>query len=237
MKFFKGDTPPVEDYDKTVSKLLKLGWLSEIFDVESNKSIYEITSTGSEYYFLICIKTGYEQLFNGPILAEGQTEILVDEVPDLVEEGLVVDAKDGTYLTPIAAEYLYVMINSLGKDIRSKKRGAKAPKSGTMNKIGKYSAMFMRGVQKASEVAQEYDKQSTAAMRNIWGNDEDSSKKKSEAKKRKKKKSEAKKKKKSEAKNKKKSEAKKKSVITKKNTDFGFDFGKIGRNFGFGDTK
>ena len=229
MKFFKGDTPPVEDYDKTVSKLLKLGWLSEIFDVESNKSIYEITSTGSEYYFLICIKTGYEQLFNGPILAKGQTEILVDEIPDLVEEELVVDAKDGTYLTPIAAEYLYVMINSLGKDIRSKKRGAKAPKSGTMNKIGKYSAMFMRGVQKASEAAQEYDKQSTASTQNFWGNDEDSSKKKSEAKK--KKKSEAKKKKKSEAKK------KKKSVNTKKNTEFGFDFGKIGRNFGFGDTK
>ena len=207
MKFFKDNAPPVEDYDKTVSKLLKLGWLSEIFDVESNKSIYEITSTGSEYYFLICIKTGYEQLFNGPILAEGQTEIIVDEIPDLVEEGLVVDAKDGTYLTPIAAEYLYVMINSLGKDIRSKKRGAKAPKSGTMNKIGKYSAMFMRGVQKASEAAQEYDKQSTASTQNFWGNDEDSSKKKSEAKK--KKKSEAKKKKKSEAKKKKKSSSKK----------------------------
>jgi hypothetical protein len=227
MKFFKGDAPPVEDYDKTVSKLLKLGWLSEIFDVESNKSIYEITSTGSEYYFLICIETGYEQLFNGPRLAEGQTEVLVDEIPDLVEEGFVVNAKDGKYLTPIAAEYLYVMINSLGKDIRSKKRGAKAPKSGTMNKIGKYSAMFMRGVQKASEAAQEYDKQSTASTQNFWGNDEDSSKKKSEAKK--KKKSEAKKKKK------KKSEAKKrkKSVNTKKNTEFGFDFGKIGRNFGF----
>ena len=198
MKFFKGDTPPVEDYDKTVSKLLKLGWLSEIFDVESNKSIYEITSTGSEYYFLICMETGYEQLFNGPRLVEGQTEVLVDEDIDLVEEGLVVDTKDGTYLTPIAAEYLYVMINSLGKDIRSKKRGAKAPKSGTMNKIGKYSAMFMRGVQKASEAAQEYDKQSTASTQNFWGNDEDSSKKKSEAKK--KKKSEAKKKKKSSSK-------------------------------------
>ena len=233
MKFFKGDAPPVEDYDKTVSKLVKLGWLSEIFDVESNKSIYEITNTGSEYYFLICIETGYEQLFNGPRLVEGQTEVLVDEIPDLVEEGFVVNAKDGKYLTPIAAEYLYVMINSLGKDIRSKKRGAKAPKSGTMNKIGKYSAMFMKGVQKASEVAQEYNKQSTAATRNIWGNDEDSSKKKSEAKKKEKKKSEAKKRKK------KKSEAKKrkKSVNTKKNTEFGFDFGKIGRNFGFGDTK
>jgi ribosomal protein L9 len=94
-------------------------------------------------------------------------------------------------------------------------------------------------VQKASEAAQEYDKQSTASTQNFWGNDEDSSKKKSEAKKRKK--SEAKKKKKSEAKKrkKKKSEAKKrkKSVNTKKNTEFGFDFGKIGRNFGFGDTK
>ena len=198
MKFFKGDAPPVEDYDKTVSKLLKLGWLSEIYDVESNKSMYEITNTGSEYYFAICIETGYEQLFNGPRLVEGQTEALIDWDIDLVEEGCVVNAKDRTYLTPIAAEYLYVMINSLGKDIRSKKRGAKAPKSGTMNKIGKYSAMFMRGVQKASEAAQEYDKQSTASTQNFWGNDEDSSKKKSEAKK--KKKSEAKKKKKSSGK-------------------------------------
>ena len=198
MKFFKGDAPPVEDYDKTVSKLLKLGWLSEIYDVESNKSIYEITNTGSEYYFAICIETGYEQLFNGPRLVEGQTEALIDGDVDLVEEGFVVNAKDRTYLTPIAAEYLHVMINSLGKDIRTKKRSAKAPKSGTMNKIGKYSAMFMRGVQKASEAAQEYDKQSTASTQNFWGNDEDSSKKKSEAKK--KKKSEAKKKKKSSGK-------------------------------------
>jgi hypothetical protein len=193
MKFFKGKAPPVEDYDKTVSKLLKLGWLSEIYDVESNKSIYEITSTGSEYYFAICIETGYEQLFNGPRLVEGQTEALIDGDVDLVEEGFVVNAKDRTYLTPIAAEYLYVMINSLGRDIRSKKRGTKAPKSGTMNKIGKYSAMFMSGVQKVSKAAQEYDKQSTASTRNIWGNDEGSSKKKSEAKKKKKKNSSRKK--------------------------------------------
>ena len=193
MKFFKGKAPPVEDYDKTVSKLLKLGWLSEIYDVESNKSIYEITSTGSEYYFLICMETGYEQLFNGPRLVEGQTEALIDGDVDLVEEGFVVNAKDRTYLTPIAAEYLHVMINSLGKDIRTKKRSAKAPKSGTMNKIGKYSAMFMRGVQNVSKAAQEYDKQSTAATRNIWGNDESPSKKKSEAKKKKKKKSSSKK--------------------------------------------
>jgi len=40
-----------------------------------------------------------------------------------------------------------------------------------MNKIGKYSAMFMKGVQKASEAAQEYDKQSTAATRNFWDKD------------------------------------------------------------------
>ena len=193
MKFFKDDAPPVEDYDKTVSKLLKLGWLSEIYDVESNKSIYEITNTGFEYYFAICIETGYEQLFNGPRLVEGQTEALIDGDVALDEEGFVVNAKDRTYLTPIAAEYLHVMINSLGKDIRTKKRSAKAPKSGTMNKIGKYSAMFMRGVQKVSEAAQEYDKQSTAATRNIWGNDEGSSKKKSEAKKKKKKSSSRKK--------------------------------------------
>jgi len=171
MKFFKSDAPPVVDYDKTVSKLLKLGWLSEIFDVESNKSIYEITSTGSEYYFAICIETGYEQLFNGPRLVKGQTEALIDGDVDLIEEGFIVNAKDRKYLTPIAAEYLYVMINSLGKNIRTKKRGAKAPESGTMNKIGKYSAMFMKGMQKASKAAQEYDKQSTAATQNFWGED------------------------------------------------------------------
>ena len=36
MIFSKADKiPDGLDYDKTVSKLLKLGWLSEIFDVES----------------------------------------------------------------------------------------------------------------------------------------------------------------------------------------------------------
>ena len=40
-----------------------------------------------------------------------------------------------------------------------------------MNKIGKYSAMFMRGLNRASEIAQEYDKQSTAATRNYWVED------------------------------------------------------------------
>ena len=47
MIFSKADKiPDGLDYDKTVSKLLKLGWLSEIYNVESNKSVYQITDLG-----------------------------------------------------------------------------------------------------------------------------------------------------------------------------------------------
>ena len=67
MIFSKADKiPDGLDYDKTASKLLKLGWLSEIYNVESNKSVYQITDLGYQYYFTICLATGYERLFNGP---------------------------------------------------------------------------------------------------------------------------------------------------------------------------
>ena len=51
------------------------------------------------------------------------------------------------------------------------RKNKKASKSGTVKKIGKYSAMFMRGLNKASEIAQEYDKQSTIATRKYWVED------------------------------------------------------------------
>ena len=38
--FFKRNAPIIADYDKTKSDLLRLGWLVEIYDAESNKSIY-----------------------------------------------------------------------------------------------------------------------------------------------------------------------------------------------------
>ena len=156
------------DYDKTVSKLLKLGWLSEIFDVESNKSIYQITDLGYQYYFTICLATGYEQLFNGPKQIM-DSESVVNEDMNIFEEGYVVAGRDNQKLTPTGAEYLYVLIDAHDKETKTGKKNAS--KGGTMNKIGKYSAMFMKGVQQASEVAQEYDKQSTIATQDIWDKD------------------------------------------------------------------
>ena len=49
--FFKRNAPIIADYDKTKSDLLKLDWLVEIYDAESNKSIYDITDLGYQYYF------------------------------------------------------------------------------------------------------------------------------------------------------------------------------------------
>ena len=168
MIFSKADKiPDGLDYDKTVSKLLKLGWLSEIFDVESNKSIYQITDLGYQYYFTICLATGYERLFNGPKQIM-DSESVVSENMDIFEEGYVIAGKDSQKLTPTGAEYLCVLIDAHDKEIRTGGKNKKAPKSGTVNKIGEYSAMFMRGMQKVSEVAQEYDKQSTIATRNFW---------------------------------------------------------------------
>ena len=163
MIFSKADKiPDGLDYDKTVSKLLKLGWLSEIFDVESNKSVYQITDLGYQYYFTICLATGYERLFNGPKQIM-DSESVVNEDMDLFEEGYVIAGKDSQKLTPTGAEYLCVLIDVHDKEIRTGGKNKKTSKSSTVKKIGKYSAMFMRGLNKASEIAQEYDKQSTIA--------------------------------------------------------------------------
>ena len=175
MMFFKSNTPTIVDYDKTKSELLRLGWLVEIYDVESNKSIYDITNIGYQYYFAICMKVGRDQMFTGPRLTEGQTTAFIHEDIDLVEEGYLVDGIDCEKLTPKSAEYLYVLTDLHGKEIIIKNQNVKAPKSGAMNKIGKYSGMFMKGMQKVSEVAREYDKNSTIVTRNVWGKKKKSS--------------------------------------------------------------
>ena len=175
MMFFKSNTPTIVDYDKTKSELLRLGWLVEIYDVEANKSIYDITSIGYQYYFAICMKVGRDQMFTGPRLTEGQTTAFIHEDIDLVEEGYLVDGIDCEKLTPKSAEYLYVLTDLHGKEIIIKNQNVKAPKSGAMNKIGKYSGMFMKGMQKVSEVAREYDKNSTIVTRNVWGKKKNSS--------------------------------------------------------------
>ena len=171
MIFSKADKiPDGLDYDKTASKLLKLGWLSEIYNVESNKSVYQITDLGYQYYFTICLATGYERLFNGPKQIM-DSESVVNEDMDLFEEGYVVAGKDSQKLTPTGAEYLCVLIDAHDKEIRTGGKNKKTSKSSTVKKIGKYSAMFMRGLNRASEIAQEYDKQSTTATRKYWVKD------------------------------------------------------------------
>ena len=186
MMFFKRNAPTVVDYDKTKSDLLRLGWLVEIYDVESNKSIYDITNLGYQYYFAICMKVNRIQMFSGPILAEGQTTAYIDDYIDLTEEGYLVDGIDCEKLTPKAAEYLYVLTDLHGKEITIKNQNTKTAKSGSANKVGKYTAMFMRGMKKLSESAQEYDKTSTTSTRNAWGkNKKTSSRKKTSSIKRK----------------------------------------------------
>ena len=183
--FFKRNAPTVVDYDKTKSDLLRLGWLVEIYDVESNKSIYDITNLGYQYYFAICMSVNYTQMFSGPTLAEGQTTAYINGDIDLTEEGYLVDGIDCKKLTPKTAEYLYVLTDLHGKEITIEKQNAKTAKSGSANKVGKYTAMFMRGMQKVSEVAKEYDKTSTTSTRNAWGkNKKSSSRKKTSTRKR-----------------------------------------------------
>ena len=186
MMFFKRNAPTVVDYDKTKSDLLRLGWLVEIYDVESNKSIYDITNLGYQYYFAICMSVNYTQMFSGPRLAEGQTTAYIDDDIDLTEEGYLVDGIDCKKLTPKAAEYLYVLTDLHGKEITIKNQNAKTVKSGSANKVGKYTSMFMRGMKKLSESAQDYDKTSTTSTRNAWGkNKKNSSRKKTSSIKRK----------------------------------------------------
>ena len=176
--FFKRNAPTVVDYDKTKSELLRLGWLVEIYDVESNKSIYDITNLGYQYYFAICMKVNRIQMFSGPTLAEGQATAYIDDYIDLTEEGYLVDGIDCEKLTPKAAEYLYVLTDLHGKEITIKNQNAKTAKSGSANKVGKYTSMFMKGMKKLSESAQEYDKTSTVSTRNAWGKDKKSSSRK-----------------------------------------------------------
>ena len=182
--FFKRNAPTVVDYDKTKSDLLRLGWLVEIYDIESNKSIYDITNLGYQYYFAICMKVGRAQMFSGPTLAEGQTTAYIDDDIDLTEEGYLVDGIDCEKLTPKAAEYLYVLTDLHGKEITIKNQNAKTVKSGSANKVGKYTSMFMRGMKKISESAQDYDKTSTTSTRNAWGKNKSSSRKRTSASKR-----------------------------------------------------
>ena len=176
--FFKRNAPIIADYDKTKSDLLRLGWLVEIYDVESNKSIYDITNLGYQYYFAICMKVNRIQMFSGPTLAEGQTTAYIHDYIDLIEEGYLVHSIDCEKLTPKAAEYLYVLTDLHGKEITIKNQNAKTVKSGSANKVGKYTAMFMRGMKKLSESAQEYDKTSTTSTRNVWGKKKKSSSRK-----------------------------------------------------------
>ena len=221
MIFFRRNAPTIVDYDQTKSELLRLEWLAEIYNIETNKSVYDITDLGYQYYFAICMSVGCDQLFDGPRLAEGQDRAFINEDIELVGEGYLIDGIDCQKLTPKAAEYLYVLTDLHGKEITIEKQNAKTAKSGSANKVGKYTAMFMRGMQKVSEVAKEYDKTSTTSTRNAWGkNKKSSSRKKTSSIKRK------------ARYNKRKSKSKKKR---KKHTDTtkseilgGFDFKGIG---------
>ena len=176
--FFKRNIPTIADYDKTKSELLSLGWLSEIYNVESNESIYDITDLGYQYYFAICMKAGRDQMFTGPRLADGQTTAYIHDYIDLAEEGYLVHSIDCEKLTPKAAEYLYVLTDLHGKEITIKEHDAKTSKSSAVSKIAKYSSRFMRGLQKVSDAAQKYDKASTTSTRNVWGKDKKSSSRK-----------------------------------------------------------
>ena len=221
MMFFKRNAPTVVDYDKTKSDLLRLGWLAEIYDVESNKSIYDITNLGYQYYFAICMKAGCDQMFTGPRLADGQTTAYIHDYIDLTEEGYLVHSIDCEKLTPKAAEYLYVLTDLHGKEITIKNQNAKTAKSGSANKVGKYTSMFMRGMQKLSESAQEYDKTSTTATRNAWGKDKKSSSRKKIS-------SIKRKARYNKRKSKSKKKRKKQTDTTKSEISGGFDFKGIG---------
>ena len=178
MIFFRRNAPTIVDYDKTKSELLRLEWLTEIYNIETNKSVYDITDLGYQYYFAICMSVGCDQLFDGPRLAEGQDRAFINEDIELVGEGYLIDGIDCQKLTPKAAEYLYVLTDLHGKEITIKNQNAKTVKSGSANKVGKYTSMFMRGMKKLSESAQDYDKTSTTSTRNAWGKKKKSSSRK-----------------------------------------------------------
>ena len=196
MMFFKRNAPTIVDYDKTKSELLRLGWLVEIYDVETNKSIYDITDLGYQYYFAICMSVNHTHLFGGPTLTEGQTSAYIDDTIDLVEEGFIIDGIDCKKLTPKAAEYVYVLTDSHGKDATTKIKLNKKNNKNQMTdrnqktnwwvKAGTGFAQFMKGMQSMSKAAQEYDKNETTATQNAWGkNKKSSSRKRTSASKRK----------------------------------------------------
>ena len=188
MMFFKRNAPTVVDYDKTKSELLRLGWLVEIYDVETNKSIYDITDLGYQYYFAICMSVDQTHLFGGPTLTEGQTSAYIDDTIDLVEEGFIIDGIDCKKLTPKAAEYVYVLTDSHGKDATTKIKLNKKNNKNQMTdrnqktnwwvKAGTGFAQFMKGMQSMSKAAQEYDKNETTATQNAWGKNKKSSSRK-----------------------------------------------------------
>ena len=61
-------------------------------------------------------------MFGGPTLTKGQTTAYNNEDIDLVEEGYLIDGIDSVKLTPTAAEYLYVLTDAHGKEIKVKKQ-------------------------------------------------------------------------------------------------------------------
>ena len=188
MIFFRDNAPPIEDYDKTLNELIDLGWIQKIYNVEMNKSIYDITSLGYQYYFAICMSVNHTHLFGGPTLTEGQTSAYIDDTIDLVEEGFIIDGIDCKKLTPKAAEYVYVLTDSHGKDatptIKLNKKNNKNQmtdrnqKTNWWAKAGTGFAQFMKGMQSMSKAAQEYDKNETTATQNAWGKNKKSSSRK-----------------------------------------------------------
>ena len=176
MIFFRDNAPPIEDYDKTLNELIDLGWIQKIYNVEMNKSIYDTTSLGYQYYFAICMKTGYAEMFGGPRLQEGQLKAHISESIDLVEEGYIIDGIDSAKLTPLGAEYLYVLTDSHGRDVEVKKSKTTDKNKSDKNKSGKSNMSkvlggvqtFMKGMHEMSKMAQKYDKSSTESTKNVW---------------------------------------------------------------------
>ena len=177
MKFFKDEGPYVEDYDKTRDDLISLGWIQKVYNIELKRSMYDTTGLGYQYYFAICMAVNHTHLFAGPTLTEGQTTAYIDDTIDLAEEGFIIDGIDCKKLTPKAAEYVYVLTDSQGKDaspvIKLNKKNNKnqigKQKTDWGTKLGVGFAQFMKGMQSLSKAAQQYDTQSTKATRTAWG--------------------------------------------------------------------
>ena len=172
MIFFKDEAPHVEDYDKVRDELLKLKWLQKIYNIENNRNVYDVTGIGYQYYFAICMSVNRDQLFGGPKLTMGQDSAYIQGSIDLHKEGFLIDGIDGTKMTPMAAEYLYVLTDSHGKVVQAtiKLKNGRNTKKDTNwgEKLGNGFASFMKGMQGVSKIAQQYDKHSTGATRNAW---------------------------------------------------------------------